>query len=97
MRRPYDNSTSFRIESERKTKGVPTVGTVTGTETNRRRQRLEIAFNLISSRGFEGLRFGEVAAQAGVNNATLYHYLLSKGALIQGVTEFLTEQLQTPP
>lgn len=57
---------------------------------------LEIAYNLIAARGFEGLRFSEVAAQAGINNATLWYYFPSKEALIQGVTEFLTERLQSP-
>jgi AcrR family transcriptional regulator len=66
-------------------------------EFNRRRQLLEIAYNLIATRGFEGLRFGEVATRAGINNATLCYHFSTKEALIQGVTEFLTERLQTPP
>jgi AcrR family transcriptional regulator len=72
-------------------------GTVTGGEKSRRRQLLNIAFNLIAARGFEGLRFGEVATQAGINNATLCYYFPSKEALIQGVSEYLSEQLQALP
>ena len=58
---------------------------------------MQIAFDLIASKGFEGLRFQEVAAGAGINNATLYYYFPSKEALIQGVVDFLMERLKTPP
>src|SRR5487761_1532679 len=65
-------------------------------ELNRRQQLVQIAFDLIASKGFEGLRFQEVASQAGINNATLYYYFPSKEALIQGVVDFLMERLRTP-
>lgn len=58
---------------------------------------MQIAFDLIASKGFEGLRFQEVAATAGINNATLYYYFPSKEALIQGVVDLLMERLRTPP
>ncbi|MGC1870815.1 MAG: TetR/AcrR family transcriptional regulator [Acidobacteriaceae bacterium] len=58
---------------------------------------MQIAFDLIASKGFEGLRFQEVAARAGINNATLYYYFPSKEALIQGVVDFLMDGLRTPP
>jgi AcrR family transcriptional regulator len=45
------------------------------------------AFNQIAERGFEGLRTREVAAQVGVNIATLHYYFPSKEALIRGVVE----------
>jgi AcrR family transcriptional regulator len=64
-------------------------------ETSRRRQLVEIAYRQIVARGFEGLRFREVAAEAGINNATLAYYFPTKEALIQGVTELLGERLQT--
>jgi TetR/AcrR family transcriptional regulator, regulator of cefoperazone and chloramphenicol sensitivity len=66
-------------------------------EIDRRRQIVEIAFNHIATRGFEGLRFQEVAKEAGINNATLYYYFPSKEALIKGVTDFLMERLKAPP
>lgn len=65
-------------------------------ESNRRQQLVQIAFDLIASKGFEGLRFQEVAARAGINNATLYYYFPSKEALIVGVVEYLTERLRSP-
>ncbi len=76
-----------RMNSAGEGPGAPPVG-------SRRQQLLEIAFNLIATRGFEGLRFGEVAAQAGINNATLCYYFPTKEDLIRGVSDFLTQRLQ---
>jgi AcrR family transcriptional regulator len=45
------------------------------------------AYNQIAERGFEGLRTREVAAEAGVNIATLHYYFPTKEALIKGVVE----------
>ncbi len=58
---------------------------------------MQIAFDLIASKGFEGLRFQEVASRACINNATLYYYFSSKETLIQGVVDFLMDGLRTPP
>ncbi len=70
--------------------------TVRAPEPHRRRQLVEIAFHQIASKGFEGLRFQEVAKEAGINNATLYYYFPSKELLIQGVVDFLMERLKAP-
>jgi AcrR family transcriptional regulator len=53
-----------------------------------------IAYRQIASKGFEGLRVREVAAQAGINNATLHHYFPTKEALIQGVVGHLLREFQ---
>jgi len=50
----------------------------------------------IATKGFEGLRFQEVAEEAGINNATLYHYFPTKEALIQAVVHRLTAELKLP-
>jgi AcrR family transcriptional regulator len=60
----------------------------------RRQQLVSIAMQQISRKGFEGLRFQEVAKQAGINNATLYYHFPTKEALIQGVVNHLTEELK---
>ena len=60
----------------------------------RREQLLSIAMDLIAKRGFEGLRFQEVAKQAGINNATLYYHFPTKEELIQGVVRHLNEELK---
>lgn len=66
------------------------------TESERRRQLVKIAFEQIANKGFEGLRFQQVAKAAGINNATLYYYFPSKEALIQGVVAFLMDRLKEP-
>jgi AcrR family transcriptional regulator len=60
----------------------------TGAIKERRRQELVIAaFNLIAENGFEGLRTRDVAAEVGVNIATLHYYFPTKESLIRGVLE----------
>lgn len=60
----------------------------------RRQQLVSIAMDQVASKGFEGLRFQEVARQASINNATLYYYFPTKEALIQGVVSHLTAELR---
>ena len=60
----------------------------------RRQKLVSIAMQQISRKGFEGLRFQEVAKQAGINNATLYYHFPTKEALIQGVVSHLMEELK---
>jgi AcrR family transcriptional regulator len=62
--------------------------------TDRRKQLVSIAMDQIVAKGFEGLRFQEVAKQAGINNATLCYHFSTKEALIQGVVSHLTGQLK---
>ena len=52
---------------------------------SRREDLVQAAFRQIAERGFEGLRTRDVAAQAGVNIATLHYYFPTKEALIRGV------------
>ena len=62
---------------------------------DRREQLLSIAMDLIAKRGFEGLRFQEVAKEAGINNATLYYHFPTKEELIQSVVvRHLNEELK---
>ncbi len=57
------------------------------TREDRRQALVLAAFNQIADRGFEGLRTREVAAEVGVNIATLHYYFPTKEALIKGVVE----------
>ena len=61
---------------------------------DRRHQLVSIAMDQIAKKGFEGLRFQEVAKQAGINNATLYYHFPTKEALIQGVVSHLMEEVK---
>src|SRR6516162_11359527 len=59
---------------------------------DRRAELVRIAFGLIADKGFEGFRWREVAAQAGINNATLHYYFPTKEDLIRGVVEYLVQE-----
>jgi AcrR family transcriptional regulator len=61
---------------------------------DRRRQLIQIAFDEIATKGFEGLRFQEVAAKAGITNATLYYHFASKESLIEGLVQSLMDELK---
>ena len=52
---------------------------------NRRQALILAAFGRIATEGFEGLRTRDVAADVGVNIATLHYYFPTKEALIRGV------------
>jgi AcrR family transcriptional regulator len=52
---------------------------------DRRGELVEAAYRRLAARGFEGLRTRDVAAEVGVNIATLHYYFPSKEALIRAV------------
>jgi AcrR family transcriptional regulator len=54
---------------------------------DRRKTLIQVAYNHIATRGFEGLRVRDVAAEVGINNATLHYYFPTKEDLIQGVVD----------
>jgi AcrR family transcriptional regulator len=54
-------------------------------ESERKRALVQAAYDRIAADGFEGLRTREVAADVGVNIATLHYYFPTKEALIRGV------------
>jgi AcrR family transcriptional regulator len=54
-----------------------------------------VAYDVIATKGFEGLRIREVAARAGVNSATLHYYYPTKEALVRAVVEHLVDQTRT--
>src|ERR1700680_725596 len=64
--------------------------------TERRREELvRAAFNQIAERGFEGLRTREVAAEVGLNIATLHYYFPTKEALIRGVIAHAVQRFRS--
>ncbi len=62
--------------------------------SDRRGELVLIAYRQIAAKGFEGLRVRDVAAQAGINNATLHYHFPTKEALIQGVVGHLLKEFQ---
>lgn len=53
------------------------------------------AYQQIARRGFEGLRTRDVAAQVGVNIATLHYYFPTKEALIRGVVDYAMQRFRS--
>jgi AcrR family transcriptional regulator len=65
-------------------------------EAEPRRDELVLAaYRRIAEAGFEGLRTRDVAAEAGVNIATLHYYFPTKEALIRGVVAHAMGRFRT--
>jgi AcrR family transcriptional regulator len=62
---------------------------------DRRTDLVTAAYHQIARLGFEGLRTREVAAEAGVNVATLHYYFPSKETLIRGVLAYAMERFRS--
>ena len=60
---------------------------------DRRQALILAAYRAIAEKGFEGLRVREVAADVGMNGATLHHYFPTKEVLIQAVVEYVIARL----
>jgi AcrR family transcriptional regulator len=61
----------------------------------RRRALVLAAYRRVAEAGFEGLRTRDVAAEAGVNVATLHYYFRTKEALIRAVLGHAMERFRT--
>ncbi|GAP21120.1 TetR/AcrR family transcriptional regulator [Leptolinea tardivitalis] len=55
---------------------------------------IKAACNLIAIKGFEGLRIREIAANVGINAATLYYYYPTKEALIDDLVSYVFNQMR---
>ena len=67
-----------------------------GSVSEKRREELVLAaYREIAERGFEGLRTREVAAEVGVNIATLHYYFPTKESLIRGVLDHAMNRFRT--
>ena len=65
------------------------------SKDDRRQALVQAAFNDIAERGFEGLRTREVAAEVGVNIATLHYYFPTKESLIRAVLDHAMGRFRT--
>jgi len=70
-------------------------GEAPGTKEDRRQALVHAAYNQIAERGFEGLRTREVAAEVGLNIATLHYYFPTKEALIRGVVDYAMQRFRS--
>src|SRR5947209_6656213 len=67
----------------------------TSRSEKRREELVRAAFNQIAEHGFEGLRTRDVAAEVGVNIATLHYYFPTKEALIGGILEHTMKRFRS--
>lgn len=67
----------------------------TQTREDRRTALVTAAYRQIAQHGFEGLRTRDVAAEVGVNIATLHYYFPTKEKLIQGVVAHAMGRFRT--
>jgi AcrR family transcriptional regulator len=65
------------------------------SRADRRSALVLAAYGQIAERGFEGLRTREVAAEVGVNIATLHYYFPTKEKLIEGVVQHAMERFRS--
>jgi AcrR family transcriptional regulator len=61
----------------------------------RREELVLAAYRKIAERGFEGLRTRDVAAEVGVNIATLHYYFPTKESLIRAVLDHVMSRFRT--
>jgi AcrR family transcriptional regulator len=59
----------------------------------RRREIVRAAYLAIAEKGFEGLRMREIARRAGLDHATLHYYFGGKEELIDGVFDYIVNDL----
>jgi len=69
--------------------------TPTRPRADRRSALVLAAYRQIGKGGFEGLRTREVAAEVGVNIATLHYYFPTKEKLIEGVVEHAMQRFRS--
>ena len=75
---------------------TPAVPRQPGAVSEKRRQELVLAaYRQIAEHGFEGLRTREVAADVGVNIATLHYYFPTKESLIRAVLDHAMGRFRT--
>ncbi|MDQ6711938.1 MAG: TetR/AcrR family transcriptional regulator [Candidatus Dormibacteraeota bacterium] len=68
---------------------------VRSRKEDRQQALVKAGFNQIAQRGFEGLRTREVAADVGLNIATLHYYFPTKEALIRGVVAHAMDRFRS--
>jgi AcrR family transcriptional regulator len=59
----------------------------------RRRQIVRAAYETIAAEGFGGLRMRAIAERAGMNHATLHYYFAGKAAVVDGVFDYIVQDL----
>ena len=71
--------------------------TVTGRRPLSRRRILETAVRFVDREGLEALSMRKLGGELGVEAMSLYNHVPNKGALLDGMVEFLLGELEVPP
>lgn len=61
----------------------------------RRNQILDVAQQLVATRGYEQMSIHDVLNELGISKGALYHYFGSKQALLVGIVERMAEEVHT--
>jgi AcrR family transcriptional regulator len=77
---------SAESKSSKKSPAAP------GAKVDRRQEILDAALERFASTGFQGTSVRDIARSVGLNEATLYHYFRSKGALLDAIISDLVEE-----
>ncbi|MBP1160129.1 TetR/AcrR family transcriptional regulator of autoinduction and epiphytic fitness [Rhodococcus sp. PvR044] len=70
-------------------------GRATRRRDRRKAEMISAALEILSSSGYQGMRFEDVAERTDIAKATLYHYFPSKDALVAEALEKLTTDVLT--
>jgi TetR/AcrR family transcriptional regulator of autoinduction and epiphytic fitness len=68
----------------------PTTGRAARRRDRRKSEIVAVALKILSTSGYQGMSLEEVAEQADIAKATLYHYFPGKDALVAAALEALT-------
>jgi AcrR family transcriptional regulator len=59
----------------------------------RRSEIVQAAYRTLAEKGFEGLRMRDIAQRAGIDHSTLHYYFAGKEALIDGIVDYIVQDL----
>lgn len=72
---------------------VAPAGRAARRRDRRKAEMIDAALQILSSSGYQGMRFEDVAERSDIAKATLYHYFPSKDALVSAALEKLTSDV----
>jgi TetR/AcrR family transcriptional regulator of autoinduction and epiphytic fitness len=87
----YDRAMTSTVDGE----PAAPLGRAARRRDRRKAEMIDAAIQILSSSGYQGMRFEDVAERTDIAKATLYHYFPSKDALVSEALEKLTTDVLT--
>lgn len=87
----YDRAMTSTVDED-----AATTGRAARRRDRRKAEMIATALQILSSSGYQGMRFEDVAERTDIAKATLYHYFPSKDALVSAALEKLHDEAITP-